>query len=157
MGTELAPWREWDHESSLDWHLEHDPLHRAFGRFVQDLGQLYRESPCLWRGDPEPAGFEWIDTWDWQQSIVCYARHDAGDHRIVVLNLTPVPRDDYRIGALRPGAYTQQLSSDDARYGGSQYPTVARASTEPVPCHGRPQSLRLRVPPLGALILAPSD
>jgi 1,4-alpha-glucan branching enzyme len=157
MGTELAPWNEWNCEHSLDWHLEHDPMRQAFRRYLEDLGHLYLGSPCLWRGDPDPAAFQWIDCWDWEQSIVSYARLDGPEHLMVVLNLTPVPRDDYRVGALRARHYVRLLSSDEPLYGGSHYETLPSVATEPVAWHGRPQSLRLRLPPLGALILAPAS
>ena len=76
---------------------------------------------------------------------------------MVVLNLTPVPRDEYRIGVPRPGRYRERLSSDRSEYAGSGFETVALAFTDSLPYHGLPQSLRLRLPPLGAVILQPSD
>ena len=82
-------------------------------------------------------------------------RRDGDDHVVVVLNLTPVPRADYRVGAPAPGRYLERLSTDDSRYGGSEYETASVVETESVPCHGRAQSMVLRLPPLGALILTP--
>jgi 1,4-alpha-glucan branching enzyme len=156
MGTELAPYREWDHDRSLDWDLADDPLRQGLSRFLEDLGRLYRETPCLWRRDPDPEGFAWIDCSDAEQSVLSYQRSDAGDHVAVVLNLTPVPREGYRIGAPASGRYALRLSSDDLRYGGSGFAPAAGLETEPVACHGRPQSMVLRLPPLCALVLAPS-
>jgi 1,4-alpha-glucan branching enzyme len=155
MGTEIAPDGEWSHEASLDWHLFDDPARRGLEAFLEELGRLYHATPCLWRSDPDPQGFEWIDCSDQAQSVISYVRRDAESHVVVVLNLTPVPRDDYRIGAPVAGAYVERLSSDAAAWGGSAYPTQSRVETESVPCHGRDQSLRLRLPPLGALVLAP--
>jgi 1,4-alpha-glucan branching enzyme len=157
MGTELGSYREWNHDSSLDWHLLEDPGRAALLRYVGDLGRLYKETPCLWRRDSAPEGFRWIDCNDRENSVVCYLRFDGDDHVIVVLNLTPVPRENYRIGAPRAGAYAERLSSDDPLYGGSEFTTLLWCDTEPVPFHGWPQSLRLRLPPLGALILSPAQ
>ncbi len=157
MGTELAHSREWHHDSSLDWHLAEEPLREAFGRFVQDLGALYRAHACLWRQDHEPEGFRWIDCTDRHNSVLAYARLDGEAHLVVVLNLTPVPRGDYRIGVPRAGGYAEILSSDHPRYGGSQVETLRHVRTEEVPWHGVPHSIRLNLPPLGALILAPGD
>jgi len=75
----------------------------------------------------------------------------------VVMNLTPMPRDDYRIGAPLPGRYRLRLNTDDARYGGSGYPVDAEVEAEPEPWHGRSHSVRLRLPPLGVLVLAPEE
>jgi 1,4-alpha-glucan branching enzyme len=155
MGTELAPHSEWNHDESLPWHLEVDPARQGLRRFMARLGRLYREHPELWRSDGDPAGFRWIDCNDRESSVVSYARHDGAAHVVVVLNLTPVPRTDYRIGAPAPGTYRELLSSDAGEFGGSGYATHARAATEAVPWHGCGQSMRLALPPLSALVLAP--
>jgi 1,4-alpha-glucan branching enzyme len=153
MGTELAPEREWSHETSLDWHLADDPQRAALQEYLADLGRLYLELPELWRKDPDPEGFAWIDCSDRDNSVISYVRRDGERHVVVVLNLTPVPRENYRIGAPRAGTYIERLSSDDRRYGGSEVETYAEVHTEAVPFHGYEQSMRLRLPPLGALIL----
>jgi 1,4-alpha-glucan branching enzyme len=153
MGTELAPWSEWNHDTSLDWHLASDPMRIAFGLFLEHLGRLYRDSPALWREDHDPRGFQWIDVADTMNSVLSYVRRDGDDHLVVVLNLTPIPREDYRIGAPEPGTYVQRFSSDDRRYGGSEVRTLASVDTEDTPFHGYPQSMRLVLPPLGALVL----
>jgi 1,4-alpha-glucan branching enzyme len=155
MGTELAPWREWNHQQSLDWHLAQDPRRAGLARFLADLGRVVQDTPALWRGDPDPESFAWIDCTDRQNSVVSFVRRDGDAHVVVVLNLTPVPRDDYRIGLPQTGTYHRLLSSDDAIYGGSGYDTPARLVTEPVAWHGHPQSARFRLPPLAALLLAP--
>jgi 1,4-alpha-glucan branching enzyme len=155
MGTELAPEGEWRHDWSLDWHLEADPPRQGLGRFLEDLGRLYRECSPLWRRDHEPDGFEWIDCSDRQHAVMAYLRRDGGAHALVVLNWTPQPRPDYRVGAPEEGSYRLSLSSDAARYGGSGLAIPARVASEPVPWHGRKHSLRLCLPPLGALVLEP--
>ncbi len=157
MGAELAQEREWDHDVSLDWHLEADPLRAGLQRLLADLGTLYREFPCVWRSDPDAHGFAWIDCADRDNSVVSFVRRSEGRHLIVVLNLTPVPREDYRIGAPVAGVYRERLSTDAAIYGGSDFPTQDRVGTDPTPFHGQAQSLRLRLPPLAALVLVPED
>ena len=119
------------------------------------LGRVYRERSCFWRRDHEPEGFCWIDVADRDNSVLSYLRRDGADHAIVVLNLTPVPREDYRIGAPGEGAYVELLNSDDARFGGSGYPTRPRAETEASPFHGYQRSVRLTLPPLSVLVLVP--
>ena len=158
MGTELATPSEWDHESSPDWHLLNDPLRAGFARFLADLGRLYLDLPPLWRADSDPIGFSWIDTSDRNNSVVSYVRRDdGGGHAVVILNLTPVSRDDYRIGAPTSATYVQAFSSDASSYGGSDVETLAEVVAEPVPFHGYPHSLKLRLPPLGALVLTPAE
>ncbi len=169
MGSELAPPHEWNHETPLDWYLLGDPDRAAFHRFVRDLARLYQRHPCLWRSDPDPDGFQWIACWDKECSVVSYERSltpaedaaagaegDAGeaeDRLLVVLNLTPVPRDDYRIGAPQPGRYKKILSSDDLRFGGSGYEVAEEVETEARRFDGCRASLVLTLPPLAALVL----
>ena len=153
MGTELAPWNEWNHDESLDWHLRDDPARAGFGAFMEALGALYRSRSALWREDHDPHGFQWIDCQDAASAVMSWVRRDGGAHLVTALNFTPVPREDYRIGAPEAGVYTTILSSDDPRFGGGGYPAPARVSTEPIPWHGFPQSMRLVFPPLGALVL----
>ena len=156
MGAELATWREWDHERQLDWELADDPQRAGVGRCLAALGELYAEHPCLWRGDADPgSSFRWIDCNDRERSVLVYERHDGDDRLLVAANLTPVPRFNYRVGASSPGAYRRVFDSDDPAFGGSDVETLAEPSTEPVPCHGLPQSLLLHLPPLGLVVYAP--
>ncbi len=160
MGSELASTREWNHRTSLDWYLLGDPDRAALHHFVRDLGTLYQEHPCLWRSDPDPRGFQWIACWDQECSIVSYQRRlaedAAGDSLIVVLNMTPVPREGYRIGAPRPGRYRCLMSSDEVRYGGSGYATPEVVETEQVHADGCRDSMVLTLPPSAALVLCPA-
>ena len=153
MGTELAPDHEWHAGASLDWSLAEQPLRAGFGRFLEALGALYHAHPCLWRSDPAPEGFHWIDCSDHAQSVLVWLRRFFEDELVVVLNLTPVPRHDYRIGVPRPGTWRERLCSDDGRFGGSDHPRRERVASEPVPCHGQDESLSLVLPPLAALVL----
>jgi 1,4-alpha-glucan branching enzyme len=155
MGTELAPYTEWNHDGSLEWHWATDDWRKGLSAFMEALGRVYQQSPCLWIGDHDPTGFAWIDCSDRDNSVLCYWRRAHDNHLIVVLNLTPVPRDDYRIGAPFPGRYVQRLSSDDGRFAGSGFRTNHELWAESIPYHGYEQSLRLRLPPLSALILQP--
>lgn len=154
MGTELAPWSEWYYDASLDWHLESDPLRAGLRTLMERLGRLYREQTCLYRRDPDFDGFRWIDCADFEQSVLSYVRSDGSDHMVVVLNLTPVPRDDYRIGSPDSGPYRLVLNTDDAAFGGSGYSTTSEALPEPIAWHGFASSFRLRLPPLSAMVLS---
>jgi len=155
MGSELAPEREWNHDRSLDWHLLEREDRGGLLRLMEALGALYREDACLWRRDPEPAGFAWVDHADRAHSVYAFERRDGEAHRTVVMNLTPLPREDYRVGASAHGAYRVVLCTDDLDFGGSGHPRPERVTTEPEPWHGRAQSMVLTLPPLSVLVLAP--
>ena len=166
MGSELATPREWNEEAELDWYLLGDPSRAAFHDYCVELGRLYHAHPCLWRSDPDPEGFQWVACHDHLASVLAYERRlveadvepSGGDaeHLVVVLNLTPVPREKYRLGAPRAGAYEVLLSSDDARWGGSGCAGFEEPiETEDVSCDGYRQSIELTLPPLAALVLKP--
>jgi 1,4-alpha-glucan branching enzyme len=155
MGTELAPDREWNHDQSLDWHLVDDPLRAGLQAYLVELGQIYKGSSSLWRRDGEPDGFQWIDCSDRENSVISYLRRDGDRHLVIVLNLTPVPHEGYRIGVPDGGSYDVALSSDEARFGGSGYVVDGAVPAEPLAMHGLGHSVSLRLPPLGMLILAP--
>ncbi|MFO7179740.1 MAG: 1,4-alpha-glucan branching protein GlgB [Pseudomonadota bacterium] len=154
MGAEFGQHSEWNCDASIDWHLAEEPQRRALMDFIAELGRLYRSTPAFWRSDTHPESFEWIDCSDRENTVLSYLRRDGNDFVVVVLNFTPVPRDNYRIGVPVAGRYVERLSSDDLRFGGSEYETLAVVEADPIPTHGRPYSVKLRIPPLGALVLA---
>lgn len=130
-------------------------MRRGLQSFVAAAGALYRAQSSLWRHDHDPSGFSWIDVADKGQSVLSYARFDGAAHAIVVMNLTPVPRDHYRLGAPAAGRYRVALNSDAAAFGGSGYAVADEVTTDAEPYHGFPQSLRVTLPPLSIVVLLP--
>jgi 1,4-alpha-glucan branching enzyme len=156
MGGEIGQDREWDVESSIDWHLlAEDERRVGLQRFVGDLNRLYRAEGALHQRDCDPAGFEWIDGSDSEQSVLAFARRGAKaeEYVLVLCNFTPVVRENYRVGVPREGYWRELLNSDSHFYGGSGVGNMGQIETTPVPWHGRPFSLNLVLPPLGVLWL----
>ena len=156
MGGELGQEREWNHETSLDWHLLDDPDHARIALTLGELDRLYRERPALHAGDCDPAGFSWLVPGDAANSVLAYERRAGDDVAIVVLNFTPVPRPNYRIGVPRAGTWREALNTDAVDLGGSGQGNGGAVEAHPVGAHGRPFSVNLVVPPLAALILVPN-
>ena len=157
MGTELGSHHEWNHDISLEWHLMGDARRQGLMAFMESLGALYRQYSCFWRRDHEPSGFGWIDVSDKEQSVLSYARYDGSSHAMVVLNLTPVPREAYRLGAPAMGTYHVVLNSDATSFGGSGYAVADTTEAEMVQHHGFPQSVTVSLPPLSILVLLPAQ
>ena len=153
MGAELGSRREWNHDASLDWHLAEHPLNAGLGRFLADLSRVYRSRPELWRSDSDPAAFCWLDADDNLHSMYSFFRRDGDGVVVALLNLTPVPRHDVRVGAVFPGRYRLLLSSDLERYGGSDFGLVDTVETEPIPWQGQQHSFVIGLPPLGVVLL----
>jgi 1,4-alpha-glucan branching enzyme len=160
MGGELAtPW-EWNHESTLDWGLHDAPGHAGVRRLVADLNGLYRREPALHRGDSDVGGMRWIEGTDREHSVYAWMRTDpAGEARpvVAVVNATPVPQHNYRVGVPSPGRWDEVVNTDADVYGGSGVGNGGHVDTVPVDSHGFHQSVVLTVPPLGALFLAPAE
>src|SRR5262249_42363332 len=154
MGGEFGQWREWNHDASLDWHLLEDPQHRGLQRWVRDLTGLYRGEPALHELDCDPAGFEWVDCNNVEESAIGFLRKGktAGDLVLVACNYTPVPRHNYRIGVPRGGRWAEVLNSDAPPYGGSGQGNLGGVTAEPVAWHGRSHLLNVTLPPLGIVI-----
>ena len=150
MGSEIGQWREWDHETSLDWHLMDDPAHNGIYRWTRDLNRTYRSEPPLHELDTEPDGFDYSKV-DASEGLVCFVRSDRrGGRALVVCNFTPVPRRDLLVAVPEPGLWREILNSDAEVYGGSGIGNFGGLrTTEP----SSPScSLRLTAPPLACAI-----
>jgi 1,4-alpha-glucan branching enzyme len=124
----------------------------------RDLNRLYGELPALHDLDFEQQGFEWVDCHDSDQSIISYVRRGRnGSFVLVLLNFTPVLRTGYRVGVPIAGEYAELFNSDAGYYGGSNQGNGSGLLSEPLPWMNQAQSLSLTLPPLGALILQPTN
>ena len=159
MGGEFGQWAEWSHESSLEWHLLQYESHSGLQKLVADLNATYRAQRALHELDCDPAGFEWIDGADSQQSMLSFMRKSKGGDEIVVavFNFTPVPRHNYRVGVPRPGYWREIFNSDSQQYGGADFGNLGGMDTQDIAWHGKQHSLNVIVPPLGAIFFKSSE
>ncbi len=150
MGSEFAQTHEWNHDHPLNWDLIKSPLHGGILRLVKDLNTLYLECPALWNDGPD--GWSWIGE-HVSDSILVYERKQGSESIVFALNMTPVPRENFRIGVDKEGHWHERLNSDASLYGGSDMGNMGRVESIPVPCHGRPLSIVVTLPPLAFLVL----
>ncbi len=154
MGGEFGQTSEWNVNQSLDWHLLEFAPHQGMKQFVADLNTVYRSQPSLYQKAFDASGFEWIDAGDRENSVVVYWRKgfDAWDDTVVVLNLTPVVREHFRIGLPYAGEWEVLLNSDDLTYFGSGIHQLLIHS-EHLHWMNQVQSAQVHLPPLGGYIL----
>lgn len=152
MGGELGQWREWNHESSIDWHLLEYPNNEGIRRWVRDLNRLLSSEPALYERDFENTGFEWVDFSDWKSSVISFLRKSENETVLVVCNFTPIPHYNYRIGVPNGGFWKEILNSDAKEYGGSGHGNFGGLEATPVPIHGRFHSLVMTLPPLSVIV-----
>jgi 1,4-alpha-glucan branching enzyme len=156
MGCEFGQRREWTHEGELEWWVLQFPEHAGLQSWVRDLNRAYREHPALWEADFEPAGFEWLDASNRDASVISFNRRARdGSTVLAVFNFTPVPRLNYVLGVPQPGQWRELVNSDARDYGGSGMGNLGGVASNPVPAHGRAQSITLTLPPLSALLFTP--
>jgi 1,4-alpha-glucan branching enzyme len=154
MGGEIGQWSEWNHDTSLEWHLLEWLPHQGLQQWVRDLNAVYRTEPALHQWDCDPRGFEWVDANDSDSSVVSFLRKGKlpGELMLVVCNFTPVPRFDFPVGVPEGGRWREVLNSDATCYGGSGQGNYGGVTAEETSWHGRPFSLRLTLPPLGMVV-----
>jgi 1,4-alpha-glucan branching enzyme len=157
MGGELGEWDEWNYDGSLHWNLLEYAEHEGVRSLVRDLNTAYRAQPALYELDDDPAGFRWLEANDASNNVLAFARLDANGRRPVVcaLNLSPVPRYDYRVGMPICCRWRELLNTDSAYYGGSGVGNLGGVEAEEVPWHDQAFSARLTLPPLSAVWLVP--
>jgi len=156
MGLEFGQGSEWNSAGVVDWDLLQYPFHEGMRRLVRDLNHLYHDSSALYLYEFEWQGFDWIDCHDSHQSILSYLRKGDDGDLVVIVNFTPVPRHEYRIGVPHPGKYAEIFNSDSEYYGGGNVGNgMVPLEAEENPWMERPYSLLVTVPPLGAIILKP--
>ncbi len=157
MGGEFAVPGEWNHEAELPWGLLAESDHADMLNLVRALNNAYRSAPALHRGDCAAEGFDWIIGDDAANTVLAYVRRADGDPPvIVVVNLTPVPREDYLVGVPVAGMWNPLVETDAAAFGGSgvetgPVKTVATAS------HGQEQALPLSLGPLAVGVFVSAD
>ena len=157
MGNEIGQKHEWSHDGQIAWDSLHEPGHAGLQRLVGDLNRLYRGERAL-QADADPSGFRWIVGDDAAQSVFAYERKVPGAKPIVaIVNMTPVPRWEYRIGVPIAGRWREIINTDSHAYGGSNLGNGTWADSQSHAAHGHAQSLSLLLPPLATLILQPEN
>ncbi|MET4140896.1 1,4-alpha-glucan branching protein GlgB [Pedobacter sp. UYP1] len=155
MGNEFAQNGEWNFTNSLDWDLLRYKSHLGMQTYVKALNKLYRTEPGLYDFNFSSEGFEWISADDSDHSIYVYTRkgHKAKDTLIVILNMTPVYRQNYKIGLPFKASWKEIFNSDATEYFGSGKLNTAAFVPEAFSANGRDYSISINIAPLGAMIL----
>ena len=158
MGSEFGQWQEWRDYEQLEWQQLATAQHAGLRDCVRELNFLYRSTPQFYGSDCDHNGFRWVDLHNADESIWAFSRRavggDSGAPVTCVFNATPVPRDNYGVGVSELGSYQKIFDSDDARFGGSGYNKQWQLSATHEGAQGYPHSVRLSLPPLGAVFFA---
>lgn len=156
MGAELGQWHEWDFASQLDWYLLENKENQQTQRFFKDINRFYLSQSPLWDIDFSWEGFEWLVADDNHNNVVVFVRRDRkGRELIAAVNFSPVGHADYRFGVPPKKTYREVFTTDLPAYGGTgDWRNEGELLTESIPSHGKPCSLCVTIPPLGAVFFA---
>ena len=156
MGQDFGQLREWSEERELDWYLMEEPRHRQLNEYFRELLHIYRKYPAMYEQDSDWNGFEWINADDADRSIYSFVRKSKNGKNslLFVCNMTPVARDDYRVGVPKKGTYHLLLNSNEARFGGTEADKSRPASYKAVKseCDGKEYSISYPLPPFGVAV-----
>ncbi len=155
MGAEFAQTAEWNHDSSLDWHLTGHGFHKGIMELIKEVNRLYIIEPALHEFQFDNRGFEWVDYGDRENSVIVFMRkgEKPEDSLVVVCNFTPEPRHSYRVGVATRGSWKEIFNSDNLQYNGSGLLNQAMMNTSPVKYHGKDFSVTFTLPPLAITVL----
>ncbi|HET8752915.1 MAG TPA: 1,4-alpha-glucan branching enzyme, partial [Salinimicrobium sp.] len=155
MGAEFGQTSEWNHDSSLDWHVTHESLHQKVQETLKALNYLYKTEPALYEISFEREGFEWLDINDADNSVISFFRKGKNekDNIMVICNFTPVVRENYRIGVPKMANWEEIFNSDDERFGGSNVKNQNTIEATSLQTHNKDFSIALTLPPMAVIYL----
>lgn len=158
MGQEWGSTKEWNYAGQLQWDLLQYPVHRGVQKLIQDLNRFYTNHSELYEMDEEEGGFEWINGSDTENSCLTFMRKDKkGNTLIVAMNLTPIPRYDYKIGVNQSGVYHEVLNTDSEIYGGSGVHNLDEIHTLEPGWDFKPYQIKVVLPPLSMVCFQVKD
>jgi 1,4-alpha-glucan branching enzyme len=154
QGAEFGQSEEWNFQQSLDWHLLQYAPHKGVQALIKDLNSLYRKEPALHQKQFTGDGFEWIDYNDSENSVLLYIRkgNEKEDDLIIACNMTPVPRENYKIGVPRKGKLKEIFNSDLKKYFGTGKYKNKIHTVQSEAWQYRDFSTEVNIPPLGMAV-----
>ena len=154
MGQDFGQEREWSEKRELDWYMLENDLNKGMLEYTKELLKIYRKNPCLYELDDSWDGFEWINADDADRSTYSFIRKskDGKNNILVVLNMTPIQRDDYYVGVPQKGKYHLILNSDEKRFGGNGLEVAPSCTAEEMECDRKPYAIKFNLPAYGAVM-----
>ena len=156
MGADFGQSREWCHDRSLDWHLLNYPEHQKLHKYVQDLNHLYRSHGAFVEQDTNSNGFEWVDFYDADHSVIAFWRKGIKENLLFIFNFTPVVWWNYKLGLNVSGKFNEIFNSDAEIYGGGNVGNCGHAESVCSPWNDKPCTFTVNLPPLAMIVFSQS-
>lgn len=154
MGSEFGQYNEWNFQESLDWNLLEFEPHKNFQNYFKALNTLYKTTPSLYEKAFSNEGFEWISYDDHENSVISYLRkgNHVENNVVVVCNLTPALRKNYKIGVPIKGKLVEIFNSDAKEFGGSGVSNKKEITIKKQPWNSKDFSAEITLSPLAISI-----
>ncbi len=155
MGNEFGQTSEWNFYKELDWHLLKYDSHKKLQDCVSDLNKLYTSHPALYEYQFDPKGFEWIDLNHRDDCVMVYMRkgRQKKENLLIVFNMTPIERMDWKIQVNGKPSWKQIFCSDDQKYWGTGKFSNQEIITRPADKKSKLYEITLHLPALSAIVL----
>jgi len=155
MGNEFGQTSEWDFSRELDWYLLQFESHQKLQDCVSDLNKLYTSQPALYDYQFNSKGFEWIDLDHRNECVMVYMRKGKDKYKnlLVVFNMTPVERINWKIQVKEKSIWKQIFCSDDAKYWGTGKYSNQKIKRKLLDKKTRLFEIELNLPALSAIVL----
>ena len=155
MGNEFGQTNEWNFKSELQWELLQHDCHRLLKESVAELNRLLQTEPALYQKQFSPDGFEWVDLNRRTESVVAYKRKGKKktDDLLVILNMTPVVRNDWEIFVSGKTYKNEIFNSDKKLYWGTGDVNNSEIRSELVDKGQKMYRLTVNLPALTGIIL----
>ncbi|HMK26001.1 MAG TPA: 1,4-alpha-glucan branching protein GlgB [Chitinophagaceae bacterium] len=155
MGNEFGQTTEWNYKSELNWGLLQFDCHRLVKDCVGELNRLLITEPALHQDQFDMKSFEWVDLDHRAESVIVFKRkgRKKSDDLLIILNMTPVVRNDWEI-YISGNTYKQEIfNSDKTIYWGTGHVYNPEIRSELVDKDQKKYKLTVNLPALSGIIL----
>lgn len=154
MGNEFAQTTEWNYKSELNWGLLQFDPHKKMKECVKQLNLLYASQPALYQLQFEKGGFEWVDLNHREEGIIAFKRKgiDKNEDILVILNMTPVVRSDWKIKVTGKAEWVEIFNSDNLNFWGTGDVYNPAVKVKLVDKYAYLYEINIHLPALGAVI-----
>ncbi len=155
MGNEFGQTNEWNYKTELSWELLKFDCHAQLQQCVKDLNILYKTLPALHQLQFNQKGFEWVDLNHRDESVIAYLRKCKykKDSVLVILNMTPVIRKNWKIRIKGKAVWKEIFNSNDKKYFGTGDVFNPKISAKLIDKKKGVYEINVHIPALGGVLL----
>lgn len=155
MGNEFGVTNEWNYKTELQWELLKYEPHSKLKNYVSALLHFVKKEPAVYQKQFQSEGFEWIELNKRNECIIAYKRkgNKTKDDILVILNMTPVVRNNVEFIVPGKKRWKEIFNSDDKIFWGTGDVYNTEVKLTLINKEKKLYSLQLNLPPLAMIVL----